>query len=449
MNTNGLQKAGDVRIDELKLLTSKNIIVDLRDFLIELNIYEDIFSNYLRGNLILSDSRNLIENAPIIGEEYLHVKVSTPGSNSSIQKTFRVFKLTDRDIVRDNNTQTYTLHFCSIELISDVLVPMFKPHEGIISDVVSDIFTNYISASRELTASETNGEFKESDYDTPLYILNETSNKVKFIPTGWSPFKCINWLASKSIPKNGVAKNYLFFETNKAFVFGSLEHIFKDAYENNSIIGRYSISASNIRDGAPTPDINREFFIAKDVSMIETVDHIKNYSNGYLSNRLITLDVFNKKYELYDYDYVQEYSQQYHSSGEGAKAEPLFTPDGIRNSAASIGFYPVNPKLFNNFKENVSEKMFEIYGNRKSSLLDLTNLKLHMTVPGRTDIEIGRVLYFNYPAVEPADGSTPKNNSDKQYSGYYLISAIRHKINKIEHSMTMEAIKDSLKLEEK
>jgi len=30
------------------------------------------------------------------------------------------------------------------------------------------------------------------------------------------------------------------------------------------------------------------------------------------------------------------------------------------------------------------------------------------------------------------------------YSGYYLITAIHHKVNKLDHEMVMEVIKDSL-----
>lgn len=447
MDNGGVQKAGEVKIEELKLISSQNLVFDLRDFLVEFNLFEDIFSNYLQGNLVLSDSRNLIEIAPLIGEEYLSVKISTPGFNSIIQKTFRVFKVSDRQIVRDNNTQLFTLHFTSIELVNDVLLPLYKPHEGLIHEVVRDIFLNYISTSREFKASEASNEFIESTHDTPLYILNPTSNKVKFVPTGWSPFKCMNWLASKAIPKDGSARNYLFFETNKSFCFGSLESIFKDAFDNKNYIGKYTISASNIRDGAKVPDINREYFIAKDVEMVETVDHIKNYTNGYLSNRLITLDIHNKNYEVHDYDYVKEYPKQFHTSGDGTKARPIFASDSIRNFPSSISFYPVNEKLFDGFSENISERMKDIYGNRRSSMLDLTNVKMHLTVPGRTDVEVGRLLYFHYPAVEPVDDKTPANNQDTMYSGYYLITAIRHKVNKEQHMMTMEIVKDSMTVE--
>jgi len=440
-----IQKAGSVLISELKLIDNSNTIWDLTEFLVELNIYEDMFSPCLYGNIVVSDSRNLIEEANLIGEEYIVIKVVTPTFESSIAKTFRIFKISDRNIVRDNNTQTFILHFASIELFNDILLPLYKPFEGNITDVVSDIFTDYIATSREYQTGEFSDTIKEVTEPTPLFILNDTSNKVKFISPGWSPFKCINWLASKAIPKNGTAKNFLFFETNKAFYFGSIEHIFKEAILNNLYIGKYMVTAANIRENVNYPNIEREYFIASNVEMIETTDHIKNYTNGYLSNRLLTLDIYNKNYQVYDYDYVKEYSKQFHTSGSGSTSIPVFSSDSLRNFATSTSFYPVNPKLYDNFEGNISEKIGEIYGNRRSSLLDLSNIKMNITVPGRTDVEVGRILYFSYPGISPRDESTPEEEfEDTNYSGYYIITAIRHKINRLDHTMSMEIVKDSL-----
>ena len=43
----GLKKAGDVQFDELKLINSTNEVIDLSEFLVEINIFEDIINNYM------------------------------------------------------------------------------------------------------------------------------------------------------------------------------------------------------------------------------------------------------------------------------------------------------------------------------------------------------------------------------------------------------------------
>lgn len=443
----GLQRAGEVRIEQLKLINARDEVIDLSEFIVELNIFEDLFKNYLHGNIVLTDSRNLIDKYNIHGEEFLNVKLRTPSFPDSqiIQKTFRVFKLSDRTIVRDSNTQNFVLHFISIEFFYDMSLPLFAPFEGNITDVAGKIFTDFIASSRNFDVSETNNEVKENPAGTDLIVINDTSNKVKFISPGWSPFKCINWLATKAIPKDGTAKNFIFFESNKNFYFCTLEGLFKNAHENKNYLARYLISASNIREDGNSQNVNREMSLAKDVEMIESTDYIKNYTNGYLGNRLVYLDVFNKEYELIDYDHVLNYEKQFHSSGKGTEAKPVFSKDTFRNFATNISFYPKNPKLFNDYADNISEKMGEIYGNRLSSMLELTNIKMNMTVPGRTDAEVGRLIYFEYPSMGGKEaGDTASTAQDKLYSGYYLITAIHHKVNKLNHEMVMEVIKDSL-----
>lgn len=449
-DNNGLQRAGEVRIEELKLISSSNDIIDLSEFLVELNVFEDIFTNYLYGSVVLTDSRNLIDKFNIHGEELLNVRLRTPSfpDTDVIKKTFRVFRISDRDIVRDTSTQNFVLHFCSIELFYDVLMPLFVAREGNITDVASGIFSDFVSSARNFDILEDNETIQESEVPTDLVIINETINKVKFVSPGWSPFKCLNWLATKAIPADGTSKSFLFFETNKNFYFGTVESLFKQAYENGNYIGRYTIAASNIREEGKGQNINRELFLAKDVTMSETTDYIKNYTNGYLANRLVYLDLYNKEYKLIDYDHVDSYDKQFHSSGDGEKARPSFDKNTFRNAATNISFYPKNPKLFDGVNDNVSDRMGEIYGNRKSSMLELTNLKMNITVPGRTDIEAGRLLYFDYPALGgKSEEDTTQTQQDKLYSGYYLITAIHHKVTKIEHSMIMEIVKDSLEID--
>jgi hypothetical protein len=441
MTTENITHAGSVLIQELTLISTKNVAISLIDFLVELNIYEDMFSNFLTGSIVITDSRNLIEIAPIIGDEYLTVKFKTPTTNSDISKTFRVYKVSDRTIATDNHTQVFVLHFASIELFYDITLPLFLPFEGEIQTVANNIFNNFLSTTRDYSIGS--GFDIQQSSNTPLVFVGDISNKVKFVSPGWTPAKCINWLASKSIPLNGKAKNFLFFESNKAFYFASVEELFKDALINKSIIGEYYVSASNI-EFENGRDLDREYFLAKNIVMISAIDNAKNMTTGYLANRLLTVDFYNKKFDVYDYDYTLEYKNQYHSADSGEKAIPPFPSNIMRNAASNLSYYPVNSKLYDNVSDNISEKISDIHGNRLSSLMDLNNIKMSIVVPGRTDVEVGRSLYFTYPALgSPGTESRSKWLEDSLYSGYYLITAIHHTVTLKSHYMTMEIIKDS------
>lgn len=440
MAAEDITHAGSVLIQELTLISTKNVAISLIDFLVELNIYEDLFSNFLTGSIVLTDSRNLIELAPIIGDEYLTVKFKTPTTDYDIAKTFRIYKVSDRVIATDNHTQVFVLHFASVELFNDITLPLFLPFEGEIQDVANRIFNNFLATTRDYSVGS--GFDITQSSNTPLVFVGDVTNKVKFVSPGWTPAKCINWLASKSIPLNGKAKNFLFFETNKAFYFASIEELFK--YKSENSIGDYSVSISNIEDENGSRDLDREYFLAKNIIMLSAIDNAKNMTSGYLANRLLTLDFYNKTYNIHDYDYTLNFKNQYHSADVVGKAVPPFSTNIMRNPASNLSYYPINSKLYDNITNNVSEKMPDIHGNRISSLMDLNNIKMSIVVPGRTSVEVGRTLYFSYPALgAPNEQDRAEWREDKLYSGYYLITAIHHTVTLQSHYMTMEIIRDS------
>jgi hypothetical protein len=138
--------------------------------------------------------------------------------------------------------------------------------------------------------------------------------------------------------------------------------------------------------------------------------------------------MINKTYDTTEYDHTQEFAKYYHVSGKNVY--PLYSRPP-RNPATKTVVYTKHPGLFTDTKDNVNEKFQNIYGNRQSNLLELNNLKLKIVVPGRTDVEVGSLIDIVFPDVSPVDEKDITGHSDILYSGKYLITAIRHKINPI------------------
>ena len=113
---------GQVDFEFLKLISSNGIVVDLNDYLVEFNLVEDIFTNFLHGQILISDSNNILTKLPIVGDEVLIVSYGTPSLDSYFKKVFHVYSVTDQKTVSDNNTQIYILHFCSMEAAFDAKI---------------------------------------------------------------------------------------------------------------------------------------------------------------------------------------------------------------------------------------------------------------------------------------------------------------------------------------
>ena len=71
---------GDFELQKLTLTSpNRKGFINLKGAWSEFNIYEDLFGNYLSGNIQLVDGVGLTESVPIIGEETIHIQVKTKG----------------------------------------------------------------------------------------------------------------------------------------------------------------------------------------------------------------------------------------------------------------------------------------------------------------------------------------------------------------------------------
>ena len=112
-----LQFAGEVDVEEVFITSSQNPSnVDLTNFMVEFNLYEDLFSPTMHGDIVISDSNNLITELPMIGTELITVKFRTPTlldvPENIIEKTFQVYSITNRTLNNDRS-QFYALNFMS------------------------------------------------------------------------------------------------------------------------------------------------------------------------------------------------------------------------------------------------------------------------------------------------------------------------------------------------
>lgn len=432
-----LQSPGDVRITRLILVSSEGKYLNILDYLVELNIYESIFSPGVTGSLTLGDSRNLIKSFPILGEELLLVEVTTPGSGITIEKLFRIHSLLDKNYVSDGSSQVYTLHFTSVEIFRDISNPIYKSFNGTPSDLVYQIFNDYLRTIRNIPLPNSSSSQVAAER-TFLNVFTSTKNNVKFVSPGWSPVQCINWLCAHSENAGSSASDFLFWETNKGFYFGSINDIIRQ--KDNLSAGNYYYSSTLM--GANDTSIGKKMFAIEDISFKRIFDQLDNNMSGYLSNRVTNVDLFNKTFEQYEYDYTNEFRNYSHLEGE--QSLPLHKIDTSRDPKIYTTINYSIPKLYDS-ANNFSERFKFIFGNRRSNILKLQNFNMKLLVPGRTDLEAGSIIDITLPRGFPnSPEERTQNLRDEMYSGKYLITSLNHKINPVSHHITMEVTKDSI-----
>jgi hypothetical protein len=101
--------------------------------------------------------------------------------------------------------------------------------------------------------------------------------------------------------------------------------------------------------------------------------------------------------------------------------------------------------LFNGNIDNTNKNIAKILSSRMSLLADMNSRSLSILVGGRTDVECGMLVEFLLPALKSKELITNEEDAfDAFYSGVYLITAIRHKINPSKHVMRLELSKTSI-----
>ena len=454
MAADGYTQAGKVDLQELTLFSADGMHTSMLPYLIEINIHEDIYSSGLYGNIVVLDSIGLINRLTMTGDEYLTIKYDVPGFENPIHKTFRCYRITDRTFKNDNSNETYIIHFVSPEVMLDQLSVVQKSFSGPTNDVIEDIFRNYIMTPRTLSISD-NGGVVASEEVTELNLFTDVQRKIKFISPSWSPFHCINWVAAKTLPESSSlnAPNMMFFETTRRFYWASLEDLIRTQYEAQVLSGKYVYAPGNVKVDTTgevmvderifhAPDLPRDFFSIHHIEISNNVDALSNVQHGYLASVYHELDIGTRTYKELPYDHADEFSKQFRTAGN--KAIGFFSDGSLRNpyNHQVVGFK--HPGLFTGIKDNLNEYASTTLPKRLSQLQDVEQVKVKIDVFGRTDMEVGSLIYILYPKSGPRD-EEDKNKSiqDRFYSGIYVTTAIHHRINLETYHMTMEAVKDS------
>lgn len=462
-NSKALSNPGDVTFKTVEIQSVNGDVLDIKSFVVELNIYEDIFSNALQGVLMLVDSKELVSGLPLVGDELLNIWIQTPtfgdGYGESIKKTFSIYSIKNRMLNADRE-QMYTLYFCSMEAVSDNVTQVSKKYEGTTDEIADKLYTEYLKQKRCFGGIDNKDE-------TPMIIADTPhEGKIAFVANMWSPFRCLNYVAQRSIGAKQKGPSFLFYETKTGFYFTSVDNLIKNQLDASSIYAEYVYLPKPINplidlvddDTLHTmkPGLDKGFSTVSDIRFNEQVDILKSQDNGRFASTTTIFDIMLKEATNIPHDYSYSYPDIIHMENyriENGKAtfdeaakDNMTYPANVTRSALSKRFFrPVHKKVLTTSDDQLLDYTPDKWlGMRQSVLEDISGLRMHITVPGRTDAEVGKIINFKYPKVgDGADKSDPTNQWDPFLSGVWMITAIHHKISPVAHNMILEIAKDS------
>lgn len=433
--TDNLHQPTDFQLQEVSILSVKYGKISLKNFIVELNYFEDIYNNSTSGKIVVSDSAGLIRNGAFTGTELINIKFTKATGGRPIDKVFNMVSISERHFDINNNFETYTLNFCSEDwMLSERYRVSKSCKKKKISEIVTDILENILQT------------------DKP-YEIEDTKGVYDFVLPNKKIFHTINWLATYALPNNGKSgADMLFYENAEGYKFKSLQSLFKQ-----QPVETYRYNPKNTLVGtSKTNLITNNIYRLELLNNFDTLDAARK---GAFHNRLITVDPLNRKRNSKDFNY-----NDYFNKSEKLNKEPVINTNDtpyidrfhkklydappetmnsgawrmmITNSTENVGQYIKG-------KDQVSNDFFiEQYLPNRIAQLSLSNyIKIKIIVPGNTDILAGKVIDISVLQSKPISEEEPRKE-DEILSGRYLVTAVRHIINASRYTSVVELAKDT------
>jgi hypothetical protein len=428
----GIQYAGEFSIKQLTIHTSAGRVFDFKsDKVIGIELYEDLFSTSMSGNLVLLDIDNISENGPIIGQEFLTLKISTPSlEDNDLSFTFNIHKVGTKTEA-NKNVQLLVLNFITPELLRNNRTRVSKSYTDTISNIVKDVLkdTRYINTKKKL-------------------FIEPTSGIRKVVSPNYHPYRFITNLTSESINSKG-SQNYMFFENSRGIHFKTL-----DSISETDTIFNYSMGDVGMINGK-TVDIGKDFERPLAMTIVSNNDMLLNTMSGMLGSKIIKYNMYNKTYETTRYGYFADFELN-----KTIDSNPVYNDNFIDEFQNTIGSFS-DAKMYlqpvtsdgkhdiqhTNEINSYSYTPIGISNNllqRRAKITEINSgINVSLKVNGNTIIAVGETINISFPVVgRPHDSG----EFDKYYSGKYIITTLKHQfdIANRRHTIEMSAAKDSI-----
>jgi hypothetical protein len=272
-------------------------------------------------------------------------------------------------------------------------------------------------------------------------------------------------ISRKALSKNANGAGYYFYETTKGFHFRSYESML--AYQ--SLYNRDEILTLSFEPQIVSPMSDRQIrnqYVVEEYEFIQHFDSIAQQSMGTYASRVITHNIYDKSYDIKDYHYHNQFPTMFHTDqvGNASKKNYAMSDTPVDNDPKEGGVpgdktvsdYPNSQVILQGSTRFLHNENTGIFGtstdneglteairlSQENQIENSTRVKL--TIKGHSQLEVGDVIRFNLPSLEPNKGEFKGYKLDEFHSGRYLVTKLQHRVILGEYQMILTCVKDSV-----
>jgi hypothetical protein len=411
MASNGAVSTKDYKINVLEIVSSSGQTIDVRNIFEELQIYQDIYSSVMSGQLIINDGADIFCNFALCGNDYLRVSIDKPSLGIPLEKIFRIYKVADRKPVK-NSSQIYNIHFCSDEMVLSNSMRVSKSYKGYtVADIIYDVLLNVMKVD-----------------PSRIDMFEGTAGTYDFIVPYYRPFEVIQWATARAY--NTQPKFcYFFYESMTGFNFKSLQSLYEqEPYKKIS----YDIKKVDAEIATNKDSIDK-------FKILNDFDYMTSVSNGSVSSRLLAVDIFSQSYKNYDYslDLAESGGNLLNDFKQFNEVKTVTDKTNFTSYESYFTTY-IQINDTGSERENSIDKWMQ---PRALHLAALNSFRFMAVLPGDIVMRAGDVVEFDFPKMVAPDESGKQ--MDPYRTGKYLVTALNHKFDKTGFESIVEFSSDS------
>jgi hypothetical protein len=433
------QHAGDYRIISFVVYSHRHTEpIDIIAHVDELQIFENIQSQYLTGSFSMKDDMRFYDGVGINGTEMVEITLESPeNAGHQILKQFTIAEVSGAAKSADN-IEALEIKIVENCCFNNNLMQINRAYTGTPDIIIQKILKDNLNL----------------DIDLPE--IKPYQKTMKVVIPYMTPFAATAWICTRMSTELGLP--YFLFATlnDENIQLKSLEEILKNPAWNKTSPYRFSAaynqsttalaSDKNVFNvGAYSGHHKENVFALMGNGSTAGLRSITDATSGQLINYSFDIDTLFQELsemEIIDKDHEPVFHSKYEFNGKPMNEYNTFNSHRIVANQTYNGIA--------NIHEETSIGAYRL-GACKSALHNmLMKSSINIRVPGilymiGTNASIGRQIDFIYPANNTNDVSKStaldEDQIDKKRSGTYIIYTTRHHFVDNQHNVDMSCVK--------
>lgn len=403
--------------------------IDILPQVIEVNMFQTIYSPVMRAELLIHDPVGLFVNFPLTGEEF--VKVIFKVDDDEKEYFYVIEAINNITVSKDMRSSTYVMNLITVEALANSLRKVQKCYNGKSNDAVKAIYKEYIEDPLKQLAPS---------YVSRPFITTETNTEIAktIIVPNVRPFEAISMISAYHQPLDDDRYSYLLFQNSDGFNYTTLQDLHlqttKGAKRRDALRNKYRYISDQIDT---SQRMDNEGRLVTNLTYNNRFTTIEKIALGYFQNNLVEINMHQKAYfttKKTTDDTTTIYKNKLNTDAY-SKAVQINTDNESSNRTKY---------MINNQKENDESYPISDFRNRWgrdiASKVAFAQIDLTVTIPGNYKFSAGDLFYLDVPEAHGFN----ELNEDDLISGYFLITEVVHTIQQNGNfSSSMRINKDS------